>query len=77
MNPSLRVDARQDLVAPETEHIFDDAMWQSLDLVCNALDNMKVSLFLLLMTHTRTQRKQTGKQEHTLFIPFFHFPPPP
>eukprot|EP00056_Hartaetosiga_gracilis_P012248 m.194705 g.194705 ORF g.194705 m.194705 type:complete len:1260 (-) comp13661_c0_seq1:157-3936(-) len=41
MNPSLNVNARQDLVGKDTEHIFDDAFWEGLDLVCNALDNMK------------------------------------
>eukprot|EP00043_Microstomoeca_roanoka_P005478 m.55979 g.55979 ORF g.55979 m.55979 type:complete len:1262 (-) comp12981_c0_seq1:328-4113(-) len=46
MNPAMQITARQDLVSPDTEHIFDDEFWQGIDLVCNALDNMKARLYV-------------------------------
>lgn len=46
MNKEIKIDARQDLVGPDTEHIFDDAFWENLDLVCNALDNMKARFYV-------------------------------
>ena len=46
MNPSLNIEAKQDLVANTTEHIFDTDFWNGLDLVCNALDNMKARLYV-------------------------------
>ena len=46
MNPSMKIAARQDLVAPNTEQIFDEEFWNGLDLVCNALDNMAARLYV-------------------------------
>ena len=46
MNPAIAVEARQDLVADTTEHIFTEGFWNGLDLVCNALDNMKARLYV-------------------------------
>lgn len=46
MNPSSRVDPRQDYVGTATEHIFPDTFWQSLDVVVNALDNMETRLYV-------------------------------
>ena len=46
MNPSLNIEAKQDLVATTTEHLFDSDFWNGLDLVCNALDNMKARLYV-------------------------------
>eukprot|EP00048_Salpingoeca_helianthica_P014002 m.213019 g.213019 ORF g.213019 m.213019 type:complete len:1298 (-) comp15572_c0_seq2:162-4055(-) len=45
MNAALNVTCREDLLAPSTEHIFDDAFWMSLDVVCNALDNIDARLY--------------------------------
>eukprot|EP00817_Percolomonadidae_sp_ATCC50343_P000176 CAMPEP_0117430022 /NCGR_PEP_ID=MMETSP0758-20121206/9543_1 /TAXON_ID=63605 /ORGANISM="Percolomonas cosmopolitus, Strain AE-1 (ATCC 50343)" /LENGTH=1038 /DNA_ID=CAMNT_0005217589 /DNA_START=136 /DNA_END=3248 /DNA_ORIENTATION=- len=39
MNPSLNLEALQDKVSSETEHLFHSAFWESLDVVINALDN--------------------------------------
>ena len=36
----------QDLVGDKTEHIFDEHFWTGLDLVCNALDNMKARFYV-------------------------------
>lgn len=41
MNPELHARALQDRVAPETEGVFDAPFWRSLDVVVNALDNVK------------------------------------
>jgi ubiquitin-activating enzyme E1 len=46
MNPSLNVVALQDKVAPATEDVFDDAFWENLDLVTNALDNVQARLYV-------------------------------
>mmetsp|Transcript_10660 Transcript_10660/g.20981 ORF Transcript_10660/g.20981 Transcript_10660/m.20981 type:complete len:1144 (+) Transcript_10660:286-3717(+) len=46
MNPAVKIVAKQDLVAPDTEHIFDDDFWESLDFVTNALDNVKARLYV-------------------------------
>jgi ubiquitin-activating enzyme E1 len=46
MNKKLNIDARQDLVADTTEHLFTDEFWQSLDVVTNALDNMVARLYV-------------------------------
>lgn len=46
INPDIKIDARQDLVANNTEHIFDDEFWMGMDLICNALDNMKARLYV-------------------------------
>lgn len=46
MNPTINIDARTDLVAPETEHVFNDEFWEGLDFVCNALDNMKARFYV-------------------------------
>jgi len=46
MNPALQIEAKQDLVATTTEHIFDTDFWNGLDLVCNALDNMGARLYV-------------------------------
>ena len=42
MNPDLKgkVLAKQDRVGPETENVFNDAFWENLDFVTNALDNL-------------------------------------
>lgn len=33
----------QDRVSPATENVYNDAFWEGLDVVVNALDNVKVS----------------------------------
>ena len=46
MNPALNIDPKQDRVSPSTENVFDDAFWNSLDGVCNALDNIHARLYV-------------------------------
>ncbi|RHY30577.1 hypothetical protein DYB32_006975 [Aphanomyces invadans] len=46
MNASLNVLTLEHLVAPTTEHVFDDAFWNDLDFVTNALDNIKARLYV-------------------------------
>jgi ubiquitin-activating enzyme E1 len=41
MNPDMKITIYETPVAPETENLFDDAFWDNLDGVCNALDNIK------------------------------------
>ena len=46
MNPAIKIDAKQDLVASTTEHIFHDDFWSEQDLICNALDNMQARFYV-------------------------------
>eukprot|EP00007_Cunea_sp_BSH-02190019_P005688 CAMPEP_0174236942 /NCGR_PEP_ID=MMETSP0417-20130205/6347_1 /TAXON_ID=242541 /ORGANISM="Mayorella sp, Strain BSH-02190019" /LENGTH=1117 /DNA_ID=CAMNT_0015315645 /DNA_START=21 /DNA_END=3374 /DNA_ORIENTATION=+ len=40
MNPEMNIQCHEKLVGPDSENHFDDAFWNSLDGVCNALDNV-------------------------------------
>lgn len=40
INSAVRIHAITEKVAPETEHIFTADFWESVDVVCNALDNL-------------------------------------
>lgn len=46
MNSALKVKTLEHLVAPHTENIFDDDFWTDLDVVTNALDNVKARLYV-------------------------------
>ncbi len=46
MNPSFNGVAHQNRVGPETEGTYDDAFFESLDLVTNALDNVDARMCL-------------------------------
>ncbi|KAK4534451.1 hypothetical protein CDCA_CDCA02G0476 [Cyanidium caldarium] len=46
VNPALDVVAYETRVGPETERVFDDAFWEPLDGVCNALDNVEARLYV-------------------------------
>lgn len=46
INPDLKVEALQNRVSPETENVFDDAFWESVDVVINALDNVNARLYV-------------------------------
>mmetsp|Transcript_42763 Transcript_42763/g.89422 ORF Transcript_42763/g.89422 Transcript_42763/m.89422 type:complete len:1071 (-) Transcript_42763:248-3460(-) len=46
MNPALKIDARQDRVSPATESVYDDAFWEGIDGVVNALDNVKARQYV-------------------------------
>lgn len=48
MNPDLigKIDSRIDKVGPETEGLFDDAFWEGLDFVTNALDNVDARTYV-------------------------------
>lgn len=40
LNPLFSVHALTSKVSPETEHLFDDAFWEDVDVVVTALDNV-------------------------------------
>jgi ubiquitin-activating enzyme E1 len=46
MNPDLKVDAMEIAVGEDTESTFDDAFWERLDFVTNALDNLKARQYV-------------------------------
>lgn len=46
MNPSFNTVPMKDRVGPETENVFNDKFWESLDFVTNALDNVEARLYV-------------------------------
>ncbi|KTA96506.1 Ubiquitin-activating enzyme E1 1 [Nakaseomyces glabratus] len=48
MNPDLegKITPMTDKVGPDTENIFDDAFWEGLDFVTNALDNIDARTYV-------------------------------
>ncbi|KAK7490564.1 hypothetical protein BaRGS_00018167 [Batillaria attramentaria] len=46
MNPAIKVKAREDRVGPETEAVFTDEFFESLDGVANALDNVDARMYM-------------------------------
>ena len=45
-NPSFKAQSKIGLVCPETESDFTDNFWDQLDVVVNAVDNVKARLFV-------------------------------
>lgn len=46
LNPELKLNPLQNRVSPETEGVFNDAFWQGLDVIVNALDNVNARLYV-------------------------------
>jgi len=46
MNGAMKIKAFTTKVCPETEDVFDDNFWSSMDGVCNALDNIHARLYV-------------------------------
>ncbi|KAI3921362.1 hypothetical protein MKW92_036436 [Papaver armeniacum] len=46
INPSLHVEALQNRASPDTENVFNDAFWENLDVVINALDNVNARMYM-------------------------------
>ena len=46
MNPEFNVTTHQAYVGPETEDLFHDDFWESLDFIVNAVDNIKARLYV-------------------------------
>ncbi|KAL2611067.1 hypothetical protein R1flu_022759 [Riccia fluitans] len=46
INPNLKAEALQNRVSSETETVFDDAFWENLDVIINALDNVNARLYV-------------------------------
>ncbi|KAM9342996.1 ubiquitin-like modifier-activating enzyme 1 isoform 1-T2 [Pholidichthys leucotaenia] len=46
MNPSIRITSHQNRVGPETEKVYDDDFFESLDGVANALDNVDARMYM-------------------------------
>ncbi|KAH0792565.1 Ubiquitin-like modifier-activating enzyme 1 [Histomonas meleagridis] len=45
MNPSLKIEPQQNRVGPESEDIYTNSFYESLDGICNALDNQQTRLY--------------------------------
>lgn len=46
INPTMKIKAYEQKVAPETQGFFDHNFWRSVDCVSNALDNVEARLFV-------------------------------
>ncbi|XP_075977799.1 ubiquitin-like activating enzyme 1 [Anticarsia gemmatalis] len=46
MNPAVNVLAQENRVCPETEAVYDDAFFEALDGVANALDNVDARIYM-------------------------------
>lgn len=46
MNPQANVIAHENRVGPETENVYDDAFFEELDGVANALDNVDARIYM-------------------------------
>lgn len=46
MNPTMRVVAHENRVGPDTEKVYDDAFFENLDGVANALDNVDARIYI-------------------------------
>jgi len=46
MNPDINIIPHQNRVGPETEKIYNDDFFESLDGVCNALDNVDARMYM-------------------------------
>jgi ubiquitin-activating enzyme E1 len=46
LNADVAIEPLQNRVSPETETVFDDAFWERLDVVVNALDNVNARLYV-------------------------------
>lgn len=42
----MHIDALQNRARPDTEHVFNDALWERLDVVINALDNVDARMYM-------------------------------
>eukprot|EP01097_Dermamoeba_algensis_P000314 TRINITY_DN1113_c0_g3_i2.p1 TRINITY_DN1113_c0_g3~~TRINITY_DN1113_c0_g3_i2.p1 ORF type:complete len:643 (-),score=182.98 TRINITY_DN1113_c0_g3_i2:102-2030(-) len=45
MNSKMNIKCYTTPVGPDTENLFDDDLWDNLDVVCNALDNVKARTY--------------------------------
>jgi ubiquitin-activating enzyme E1 len=46
MNPSVKITGHQNRVGPDTERVYDDDFFESLDGVANALDNVDARMYM-------------------------------
>ncbi|TNM87031.1 hypothetical protein fugu_007261 [Takifugu bimaculatus] len=46
MNPSMKITPHQNRVGPDTERVYDDDFFESLDGVTNALDNVDARMYM-------------------------------
>jgi len=46
MNPSVHIEARTIRVGPDTENVYNDEFFASIDGVCNALDNVEARRYM-------------------------------
>ena len=46
MNPDINILAHTNRVGADTEHVYDDAFFESIDGVCNALDNIDARIYM-------------------------------
>uniref|UniRef100_A0A7N8YPC2 Ubiquitin-activating enzyme E1 n=1 Tax=Mastacembelus armatus TaxID=205130 RepID=A0A7N8YPC2_9TELE len=69
MNPSIRITGHQNRVGPDTERIYDDDFFESLDGVANALDN-KITFRILMFLNDAFSGTLGTKGNVQVVIPF-------
>ena len=57
MNPAFNAIAHQNRVGPETENVYDDNFFESLDGVANALDNVDASELIMWKSRVALYRE--------------------
>lgn len=66
MNPSIRITAHQNRVGPDTERVYDDDFFESLNGVANALDNVdarKGHFYLLYICYLLLLNSDLGSEK--------------
>jgi ubiquitin-activating enzyme E1 len=46
MNPSMNISVNLNRIGDETEEIYNEEFFKSLNVICNALDNVKTRLYI-------------------------------
>ncbi|KAK6175636.1 hypothetical protein SNE40_014049 [Patella caerulea] len=46
MNPNVKITAKEDRVGPDTENVYTDSFFETLDGVANALDNVDARMYM-------------------------------
>lgn len=46
MNPAVRIEAHENRVGADTESVYNDSFFESLDVVANALDNVEARMYV-------------------------------
>ena len=65
MNPDLQFESLQLQVNQSNEQVFNDEFWDGLNCVINAVDNVKVHIFIITayLTHFKIRRGSISTED--------------